>query len=265
MIKIKAKQIITGKVPSLFFKLFLSFIVSLLGTAVVTASLLGFDNETVRKVFSVRFGEYSFALRIASSVIMCLFGLMLLALGKKSQTMYVCRSVSKKSFNCKSFSFLLYLAVKTLFMLCWGFVFVLPSAVCVSFLIMSLSQGPMEKNVFISWASGCAVLLIIGLAFLFVTAQRYSAWKYYLCSEKNGVVSALYKSIEKTEGRCLEIAAFKLSMTGWLMSCLLIIPVVYVAPYISVSNALFVLRGKTQEKTVEQKLLPAVFEIIREQ
>lgn len=266
MVKIKAKQIISGRVLKLFMNMLFSSAVSLSGAAIIFAALFYYESEWVKNIF-LSFGESSFIIRAAVTALACLAGLCLFAFGKKRKAFYICRAVSFNQFPNslkKTFSFLLFLSIKLLFTLCWGFVYLFPSAVCAAFLIMSLSQGAMEKNVFTAWISGCCVLLIIGIAFMFVTLQRYSAWKYYLCIEKNSVVSALYKSLEKTEGRCLEIALFKLSMLGWILSCALLLPAVYVLPYYSVSTALLILKGKQKEEALNEKNPPAVFEIIRE-
>jgi hypothetical protein len=269
MVKIRAKQIVSGKALRLFGSLLFSFAVSLLGVAAIGLTFFAFDSKKVNLLF-LRFGSYSFYVKVALAVIICFIGLILLSNGKKRSTLSVCRTVSDNSFSGeakKSFSFLLYLGVKILFALCWSFVYLLPFFICLASLLMSLSQGPLEKNVFTAWASGCAVLLIIGIAFLFVTLQRYSAWRYYLCFHKYGVIPALYKSLEKTEDRCVKIALFKLSMLGWILSCLLLLPIVYVWPYYSVSTAYYILKGANQEdeSDEEEKRFTAVFEIIREQ
>ncbi len=267
MVKIKAKQLISGKVTRVFFKLLLSFVIFSVGAAAVFSAFWGFDNSKVNAFFQGLFGEYSFYAKAALVILFCLLGLLLIAVGVKRSALAVCRTVSNNSFSGstgKSFSFFLYLCVKTLFLICWGFVFLFPSAICASFLFMSLSRGALEKNVFLSWVLGSVALFIIGLAFLFVISQRYSAWKYYLCLEKYGVMTALYKSLEKTQGRCFSIAAFRLSMLGWLLSCLLVFPVIYVAPYYGVSSAYFILKGEPKKEKQQEERLPAVFEIIRE-
>ena len=267
MIKIKAKRLLMGTVLKLFFSFVLAGTVSLIGLLTVFVAAFGTGNDTVKDFFSETFSQYASVIRIAACVLTVLFGLFIFSLGRNIGAAILCRAVSDKRPVCsakRAFEFLLLYAVKSLFTLCWGFVFLLPSAVCSSFLIMSLSQGAMEKNVFFSWLTGCIVLFVIGLCFTFVTLQRYSLWKYYLCRD-GGVISSLFKSLEKTRDRSVKIALFKLSMLGWILSCVFIVPVVYVLPYYRVSTALFSLeeRENEQEKKREE-IPPAVFEIIKD-
>ena len=269
MVKIRAKQLISGKTPKLFVLLLFFALAAASGFALVGIAAVSLDGKTAETLFS-RFGVKSVYFRAALSAAGIISGLIILAWGKKHSALTACRAAFENSFSGgikKTFSFLIYICVKTLFSLCWAFLYLLPSAVCLLFLIISLSQGPVEKNVFTVWASGCAVLFIIGTAFLFVTLQRYSAWKYYLCLEKNGVISSLYASLEKTGGRCLEIALFKLSMLGWILSCLSVAAAVYVLPYYSVSAAYCIMKGSREKRETpkEERILPAVFRVVKEQ
>ncbi|MCR4563393.1 MAG: hypothetical protein K5755_02005 [Clostridiales bacterium] len=262
MVKIKAKQLLSGRITGAFFYLLFSFAVSLAGAAAVIFSLVILSGEEIKLPF-----EISSAVRIAAGVIFIVFGLFLISLGKNMGEKKVGETVSGKGFYVsvkKSFQFLLYLCVKTLFTLCWAFLYLLPCGVCLSFLIMSLSQGAMEKNVLYSWITGCIALLLSGLFFLFVTFQRYSLWGYYLC-QRNGVISSLYKSLEKTDGRSVKIAFFKLSMLGWVLSCVFVFPVVFVLPYYRVCVCLFATGYKEKEdEKKREEIPPAVFRIIRD-
>lgn len=269
MIKLKARQILVGRVFKSFLSFSLSFLVFSLGIAAFLTAVLLFNDKTVNELYNGVFSGYSQIAKGVTAFLLSFAGLALIARGKMLSALFSCRLVSKNSFPSgikKTFRFLLFISMKFLFTLSWGFVFLFPSAVCVSFLLMSLSQGAMEKGILYSWISGCAVLALTGLGFLFVMLQRYSAWQYYLCNEKYGVVSSLYKSLEKTEGRYFEIALFKASMLGWLLSCLLVLPVVYVIPYYRISLALKVMTDKKQtEKNENENILPAVFRVVREQ
>jgi len=267
MIKIAAKRLIMGRILRLFFSLLFSFTVSFLGLALVFAALVGVGNESVKSFFSERFFEYANVLRIFSCAAAVLFGLLIFSLGSNLAARSVCKVVSDKKAVCsvkKAFGFLLYYAIRTLFTLCWSFVFLLPFFICSSFLVMSLSQGVMERNIFYSWLTGCIVLAILGTGFTFVTLQRYSLWKYFLCLGDAGVISSLFKSLEKTRDRCVKIALFKLSMLGWILSCVFIVPTVYVLPYYRVSTALFLFdNGEIEQEKKREEVPPAVFEIIR--
>ena len=267
MIRISAKKMLVGNVFLTFLFLFFAYLVSLIGLIIVTAGSLTVTDKTIKDFFETQFGENALLPRIALSVFAITFGLVLFSLGKNLGVKKVYKMITGINTACslkKSFRFLLYYAVKILFSLCWGFVYFLPCAICVSSLAMSLSQGAMERNIFYSWAAGCVVLFVVGLGFTFVTLQRYSAWQYYLCEDDNGVISALYKCLDRTKDRCVKIALFKLSMLGWILSCLLVFPIFYVLPYYSVSVALFSLgKGEVGQEKKREEIPPAVFRIIR--
>lgn len=267
MVRITAKKILVGNVFLTFLFLFFACLVSLLGVLFVTAGCLLIMDKTVKDFFITQFGENALIPRIVVCVLAVFLGLILFSLGKNLRAKRIYEAVTGESAVCslkKSFHFLLYYAIKTLFTLAWGFVYFLPCAICASSLVMSLSQGAMEKNIFYSWVAGCVVLLSVGFGFLFVTLQRYSVWQYYLCDEDNGVISALYKCLDKTKDRCVKIALFKLSMLGWILSCFLVLPIIYVLPYYNVSVALFSLdKGENEQEKKREEFPPAVFRIIR--
>jgi len=267
MIRISAKKMLVGNIFLTFLFLFFAYLVSFLGLIIVTAGSLLITDKTVKGFFETQFGENALIPRIVLSIIAITFGLILFSLGKNLRAKRVYEMITGVNTACslkKSFRFLLYYAVKILFSLCWGFVYFLPCTVCISFLAMSLSQGAMERNIFYSWVAGCIVLFLVGSGFTFVTLQRYSVWQYYLCEDDNGVISALYKCLDTTKDRCLKTAVFKMSMLGWILSCVLVFPIFYVLPYYSVSVALFSLgKGKVGQEKKREEIPPAVFRIIR--
>ncbi len=267
MIRISAKKMLVGNVIRTFLFLFLAYLVSCLGILFVTAGGLIVTDKTVNNSFETRFGENSLILKIALSIIAIIFGLILFSFGKNLRAKRAYKMITGKNTSCslkKSFRFLLYYAVKTLFSLCWGFIYFLPCVICVSFLAMSLSQGAMERNIFYSWVAGCVVLFFVGFGFTFVTLQRYSVWQYYLCDNDSGVISALYKCLDRTKDRCVKIALFKLSMLGWILSCFLVFPIIYVLPYYNVSVALFSLeKVENEHEKKREEIPPAVFRVIR--
>ena len=268
MTGITAKKLLMGRMFRVFLSLLTAFFVSVSGVGLIVGAVYLFNGAMFEKAFGSFINGKSEIYKNIFCSLFAVLGAFLFALGKNIGAKRVCKTISGDKFVLsfkKTVQFLLCFCIRVLFTLCWGFLYILPCAVCTSFLLMSLSQGAMERNVLYSWITGSVVLLFLGLFFLFVTVQRYSLWEYYLCREDGGVISSLYKSLEKTEGRCVKIALFRISMLGWILSCVLIVPAVFVLPYYRVSVMLFSLdiSEKEQEKKREE-IPPAVFKVIKD-
>ena len=90
--------------------------------------------------------------------------------------------------------------------------------------------------------SGSAVLLAVGAVFSFCTVQRYAAAPYIAAIRPcTGVRSAINASARIMQGRYLSCAAFKLSFAPWLLSCLLVVPALFVWPYYRQACAVWIL------------------------
>ena len=106
------------------------------------------------------------------------------------------------------------------------------------------------------------ILFVIGSGFLYITLKRYSMTStiIFSCDEKDSL-EILSKSTEIMEGRSLKLSFFNVSFLGWILSCVLIVPIIYVLPYklmAKYSYFNFATRKKVQE-TAPQK--PIVFYI----
>ena len=205
--------------------------------------------------------------KATACILTAIAGLYLFALGRKLKAQKINALIFGTRFSPslrKTLAFLLMYAVKFLFSLCWLFVYLLPCAVCTSCLIMSLSQGAMEKRIFYSWVSGCIVLFITGIVFTALTLGRYSLWQRYLCLDGYSVISALYKGIDETTGRIGKIFLFRLSMLGWIASCAFVLPAFFVLPYCNAAVALYELgTGQKEDEKKREEVPPAVFKVIR--
>lgn len=79
---------------------------------------------------------------------------------------------------------------------------------------------------------GTAVLLFISLVFYGVSVQKYSKAVYFFAG--NGavsVVNAIKMSTASTQGKLMKIFCFKCSFLPWLMSGILLLPLMFVLPY----------------------------------
>ena len=272
MIKLKAKKLLVGSQVKTFFSLFLPKLLSLFSLAVIFLCFFALsDRKTLDLLGSLPAFSSSWTLASATFVI-CLFCGFLFAVGRKR---FAFNSVKKSRFNAdlseengsfkKTAQFLLMSATKLLLSLAWGFLFFLPATVSAALLLYSVSSGEVTENMLYIWATGCIVLALVGFAFTFVTLQRYSMWAYFLCDKNETVFSSFSKSLSLTEGKMMSIAFFKMSLFPWIISCVLILPIIYVLPYYDLSVALLFNSLSGEKKQPQPRPFTAVFRVIKSQ
>lgn len=85
-----------------------------------------------------------------------------------------------------------------------------------------------------------AGLLLAAVVFLAAVVTRYTLAPYLLCSRYAKTVrQALRLSVHYTKGHRWEIVAFFLSFLPWLLLTPLVLPVLWIYPYMQMSTALF--------------------------
>ena len=108
------------------------------------------------------------------------------------------------------------------------------------------------------------ILFVIGSVFLYITLKRYSMTNAIIfSSDEKDSLEIISKSIEIMNGRSLKLSLFNISFWGWALSCILILPIVYVLPYklmAKYSYFNFTTRKKVQEEAPQK---PIVFYIQR--
>ena len=82
-------------------------------------------------------------------------------------------------------------------------------------------------------------LFVLLLCFLLIRLQRYFLAQYYLLDQETSVRKAIRASIHASKGICDEIFAFKLSFLPWGIASILVLPLLYVSPYYSMSSLLY--------------------------
>lgn len=85
-----------------------------------------------------------------------------------------------------------------------------------------------------------SVLFLLGAAALWILSFRYLLAGYLLCADPDlGVSTVIRLSVRGTRGRLGKLAQFQLSFLGWYLSCIFVLPLLYVAPYIGASMAIY--------------------------
>lgn len=122
----------------------------------------------------------------------------------------------------------------------WTILFLLPGvAVIFSFCYLAYDSG-IEFNLFLCGIVGGGMLVATGLIFRFIIMQKYFLAKSILIENPSvSALEAIRQSCEKMEGKLKKTAFFKLSFTPWILTCVGIVPILYVWPYYRQSCALF--------------------------
>lgn len=93
--------------------------------------------------------------------------------------------------------------------------------------VMTVSVISLIINIF-----GAVILIIMSLLFYGVSVQKYSKAIYYFAgSEAVTVRKAISMSAAQTKGKLLDIFIFKCSFIPWLLSGILLLPLMFVLPY----------------------------------
>lgn len=127
-----------------------------------------------------------------------------------------------------------------LFKFVWLIYYMFPCVLCYGLTAYLYFQESLLPAVFYILIAGSSLLFSYCLFMWRITSYRYSAAAYYISLKPHiSVKEAIRKSICFTDGFLREYALEEGSFFGWLLSCVLIIPAIYVIPYFKVSKALF--------------------------
>lgn len=123
-----------------------------------------------------------------------------------------------------------------------GILLMLPASLCFAagtFLWQS-DTDPLEKMLILGIYLGGSVLLAVGLLLTLIYQKRYFVAPYLVASQHEmSIGKALKASIIATKGRQCSLVLFDLSFIGWYLLSLLVLPLLFVRPYLGVSRALY--------------------------
>ena len=141
----------------------------------------------------------------------------------------------------------------------WGALYFAPCVSVVATLYYYWNSDEFSRNIALTLVISAFILFLIGSFFLFVTLKRYSMCYpiVFERDEKDSLV-VLQKSIEIMNGKCLNFTFYNISFWGWVLSCILVLPVFYVLPYKQMSKYSyynFATRKKVQEETPQKPII----------
>ena len=131
-----------------------------------------------------------------------------------------------------------FVAALTLRKLVWAVVYLLPGGFLLAGTWRQAAGGGMNLPLLICAAAGGVVLTALGFGFYVATAQRYTLVLPILAKQPRCKLgNALRLSASRTEGRCAALLRFQLSFAPWYLLGLLIVPLIYIAPYLVQARA----------------------------
>ncbi len=122
----------------------------------------------------------------------------------------------------------------------WSAFYLLPCAVVGATLYYSVISNEYSFNVMLTLFVSAIILFFIGVSFLYVTLKRYSMCNFVIFSRaETDSIKVLAKSVELIEKNTIRYSFYRLSLLGWIFSCILIVPIFYVLPYIKMARYSF--------------------------
>lgn len=146
----------------------------------------------------------------------------------------------------------------------WSVIYLLPCALMGGIFVYAFRYEEFNRNLFVTLFASTVILFFIGISFLYVTMKRYTMTEavIFACKEKDSL-KAIEKSIKIMEGNTLKYSLYCLSFFGWVLSCVLVLPIFYVLPYKTMAKYSFYsfYSKSTFFKQAEQK--PIIFYITK--
>lgn len=259
-IRIESKLLLSGNNARLFFISFFSLILrSLLLFTIPISSYLLFLSDNTEAIVMTENSIPSVAVKALIFTTTSIASLYLI-FGIKNCESYFYFMAAKgikprlKSALLKAMpkfvfkSLLLYIKAFTL-KLFWSVFYALPWGICLTILTYMHTKSALPHSIFIVLSFGTSLLFSLCLFMYKATVFRYTPAIYYLLfNEKENISNAIKKSVESTDKYIQNALLLKASLIGWVLSCLLIIPIPYVLPYYKLCSTAFLrycLSGKT--------------------
>lgn len=119
----------------------------------------------------------------------------------------------------------------------WSAFYLLPCAVVGATLYYSINSNDYTFNIMLTLFVSAVILFFIGTSFLYVTLKRYSMCNFVIFSgAETNSIKIIAKSVELIERNTMRYSFYRLSLLGWVCSCVLVFPVFYVLPYIKMAR-----------------------------
>lgn len=251
-IKIKSKSLLLNNTLKLFFVSLIAFI---LKSGAFVCTVLSMHFILVSNIFQLLLVEYNSLLVYfiySLFVVISFFLLFLFICGLKTgeKAIYFMQSKGSKAklkylfiFLRPSQSFRSFCLYSKIFFLklIWGLFLYLPPCFCVILTLYLYFSSVIYTTVFLTLVFGIVFLISVSRFYYNCISVRYSFAPYYMCTDLNiSVKDAINKSTNNSDGFIRDGVYLKSSMLLWIISCIFILPVIYVIPFNKLSKAKFV-------------------------
>lgn len=118
----------------------------------------------------------------------------------------------------------------------------LPALICfvAGIYLWQGDTAPLEKMLTLGIFLGGAVLLAVGVLLTLIYQKRYFVAPYLVASQHEmSIGKALKASVIATKGRQCSLVLFDLSFIGWYLLSVLVLPLLFVRPYLGVARGLY--------------------------
>ena len=131
----------------------------------------------------------------------------------------------------------------------WLLYLMLPPIICGACILYLYIFGRLSSAVLIILLTGESLLFAISLVMWRACSIRYDGAVYYYCLSDISVRKAIKKSIRYIDGTLSDGVVLEYSLLGWILSCILVIPIAYCIPYIKLCRATFVTESVSRRAT----------------
>ncbi len=144
----------------------------------------------------------------------------------------------------------------------WATFFLLPCIIVSATLYYCITVGGYSFNIMLTLFVSAVILFLIGISFLYVTLKRYSMCNFviFTCTETDAI-KIIAKSTDLIENNTVRFAFYNFSFVGWILSCILVIPIFYVLPYIKMAKYSYFKTITTPQKYKTETQKPIIFYI----
>ncbi len=269
-VKIKSKMLLNGDTLRLFFISMFSFVLRRGVFALWFYCLVSFFRSGILDGYLNNYND-AFVYAIVSIDIVFVTAILFLfirALRLGEQFLYFIKASGGKgrflllfhffTFEKSFKAFSLYMRLTALKIMWLGY-FLFPGVVCYGITFYLYTNGSLLPIAFYTLIFGSSVLLAFCIFMWRVTVFRYNAAPYYICLNRAITPKeAIKKSIYFTDGYLREGVLLESSFFGWFLSCVAVVPIVYVLPYFKISKALFVVESLSFRAYLQEKAKYAI-------
>ncbi len=152
--------------------------------------------------------------------------------------------------------------LRALLSITWATLYFSPCVAMSILLVYSYRNENNGFNINLTLFVSAIMLFVIGSIFFFVTIKRYALCSHLILKKKlKNPFKVIENSISAMEGHAIGYSLYCFSFVGWILSCVTVMPVVYVLPYIILSRWHYfnVLCTPKREESAEEK--PIIFYI----